>query len=402
MFANASLLFLQFSVLIFFQLQDFSAVNHLTHLKFVEDLRRTKVERQQQRLEERIHQLLMSFGKNSSSDGRRMTSMTSLFWSVRDLFRDAPDKRLRFSLRNRFSPEGSYKFHRSPDGWFDILSQFCIQCVQVVVQIALSWVGGWSVDSKEISRLQSTSMVNWVLKRSGFGPKAFVPGQAKLGSALRKLWKRKIRHVFLREDTLRELGLPAGKKRYQHWKASNFWSTNEAHLNDLRFQWKFLRYKRRYLGIIPWLLPNFCKEFRIRWCNHRCLSSSFGCPRTKLVAQNEILCGCADLGGTKRKSTEAWYGVVVVDAGGCGGAGTYISHCCRHLPYSCCPWYGWSMPKFHPIYLKGPAEVLDSRMAWSNRIGLKARNFGSWLDTAMGESLDENISWRVQGVQGGV
>ena len=69
------LFFAIFGAELFF-FQDSSAVNHLTHPKFVEDLRRTKMERQQQRLEERIHRLLMSFGKNSvSSDRMRMTSL---------------------------------------------------------------------------------------------------------------------------------------------------------------------------------------------------------------------------------------------------------------------------------------------------------------------------------------
>lgn len=68
--------------------QDFSAVNHLTHPKFVEDLRRTKMERQQQRLEERIHRLLMRFGKNF------------IGWDKddRDMIRDAPAKMVSFFL----------------------------------------------------------------------------------------------------------------------------------------------------------------------------------------------------------------------------------------------------------------------------------------------------------------
>ena len=100
--------------------------------------------------------------------------------------------------------------------WFYFFSQFNIailspMCASSGSELSIFILRGvvGPVDPKEISRLQSTSMVKRFLKRRDFGPNQalYQPGQAQTG--LRNIW-----HGFLPlGDTLRELGLPAGKKK---------------------------------------------------------------------------------------------------------------------------------------------------------------------------------------------
>lgn len=152
--------------------------------------------------------------------------------------------------------------------WFYFFSQFniailypmCASSGSALSIFILTGVVG-PVDPKEISRLQSTSMVKRFLKRRDFGPNQalYQPGQAKLGSGISDMvfchWEI---HSANWVNQLEKKGTNIGKPQ-----------VFEAHLNDLRFQWKFLNKTEAIpIGIIPWLLTNFCTEFHIQWCHH--------------------------------------------------------------------------------------------------------------------------------------